>query len=381
MRGGLKDYMGTTDRLRISERRLSKVLALSLAIWLPVACIPSGSGYNQPAPSAGIAPNPQIDEAVTYSAIGQSASQELQQPSWQARTVDTNAVNVVEGYYTVQSGDTLRGIGNLTGAGSEILAQVNNLEPPYVIRPGQRLIVPAGLYHTVSSGETGIAIARAYGVSWSETVALNTLEEPYILRIGQKLRLPSTAAAAVARDRPLTKEERAAAFDLDIDDVVTGSQPAIADGRAPRAPTAGAGTDAIGATFAIPASYDGKFAWPLNGALLTRFGAKGKGQVSYGIDIAAIQSQPIRAAGDGVVSYAGNEMAIYGGLVLISHGSGWVTAYGHAESLDVVRGQAVKAGQVIGRAGASGYAETPQLHFQIRKDRKPVDPLKYLPAS
>lgn len=386
---------GTTDisgRLSDADHRRLNLVVIALIAIGPVACIPGGPGYSQttsqPAPQTGSGPvsaasgqNFPVDNAVTYS--GDPARSSGYTPpvaSWQSRPVTTNAVKVVEGYYTVQPGDTLRGIGNLTGAGSEILARFNNLEAPYIIRPGQRLNVPAGLYHTVSAGETGISIARAYGVPWSQTIALNALNEPYILRIGQKLRLPSTAAITVARDTPLTPEERAAAFQLDIDDVVTGSQPALADGGVPRLPSAMPPSDALGATFAIPASYDGSFAWPMSGPLLTRFGTKGKGQISYGIDIAADQSQPFRAAGDGVVSYAGDEVAVYGGLILVSHGSGWVTAYGHAETLNVVRGQTVKAGQIIGRAGASGYAERPQLHFEIRKDRKPVDPLKHLPT-
>jgi murein DD-endopeptidase MepM/ murein hydrolase activator NlpD len=163
--------------------------------------------------------------------------------------------------------------------------------------------------------------------------------------------------------------------------VMTGSQPALADGSPPSVPSSMDSAVASSAALAIPASYSGRFVWPLTGSVLTRFGAKGKGQISNGIDIAATQSQPITAAGDGVVSYAGNEIPVFGGLILISHGGGWVTAYGHAESLDVVRGQSVRAGQTIGRAGASGFAERPQLHFEIRKDRQPVDPLKYLPAS
>lgn len=98
-----------------------------------------------------------------------------------------------------------------------------------------------------------------------------------------------------------------------------------------------------------------------------------------GIDIAGKNMQNFVSAGDGVVSYAGKDISIYGGLILVSHGSGWVTAYGHAAEINVVRGQKVKSGQLLGKIGAVGFAESPQLHFEIRKDRKPVDPQKYLP--
>jgi len=96
--------------------------------------------------------------------------------------------------------------------------------------------------------------------------------------------------------------------------------------------------------------------------------------------IATPAGTPIHAVANGVVSYAGDQIAVYGGLILIDHGGGWVSAYGHAQQLDVQRGQSVKAGDVIGLAGATGQVQTPQLHFQLRKNRIPVDPLKQLPA-
>ena len=80
-----------------------------------------------------------------------------------------------------------------------------------------------------------------------------------------------------------------------------------------------------------------------------------------------------------MVAYSGDEIGVFGGLILISHGTGWVTAYGHADKLNVTRGQKVKAGDIIGLAGDSGYVQEPQLPFEIRKDRKPVDPAIHLP--
>jgi LysM repeat protein len=113
---------------------------------------------------------------------------------WSASPVAANAREVTPRSYTVQPGDTLRGIGNRTGAGSEEIARANGLAPPYVIRPGQVLQIPGGRYHEVAAGQTGIAIARAYGVPWSAIIAENQLTEPYVLRVGQRLRLPAGAA-------------------------------------------------------------------------------------------------------------------------------------------------------------------------------------------
>ncbi|WP_373488298.1 peptidoglycan DD-metalloendopeptidase family protein, partial [Blastomonas sp.] len=290
--------------------------------------------------------------------------------------------------YIVRGGDTLRTIGNRSGAGSEAIAAANGLAPPYTIHPGQKLIIPGGQYHDVAAGETGIAIAQAYGVRWADMVGLNSLDEPYILRIGQRLKLPDAAAATTmaaatmpAPPAAQADQSRISALVVDIDDVVTGSQPAIAEGSAVPPARAQRATLAASAPIAVPGSFSGRFLWPISGSLLTRFGPVGKGQVNNGIDISAEKGAPFRAAADGVVSYAGSEIAIYGGLVLVSHGGGWVSAYGHAERIDVVRGQAVKAGQVLGAAGQSGFSDTPKLHFELRKDRKPVDPLLHLPRG
>ena len=116
-------------------------------------------------------------------------------------------------------------IAGKTGAGATAIADANSLTPPYILKAGQRLDIPGGLFHRVGAGETGIAIARAYGVSWAEVVALNKLPPPYVLQVGQNLRLPD-AASPVPVNTDLTPEQRAAAFSLNIDDIVTGGRPA-----------------------------------------------------------------------------------------------------------------------------------------------------------
>ncbi|MBU0823595.1 MAG: LysM peptidoglycan-binding domain-containing protein, partial [Alphaproteobacteria bacterium] len=131
-------------------------------------------------------------------------------PTWTLKPVATNAVRIGTSSYTVRPGDTLRAIGEMTGAGSEALALENDLTAPFTLRPGQQLRIPAGLYHRVGAGETGIGIARAYGAEWGEIITINALAEPYILRIGQRLRLPSDARAAPPG--PVNVNARAAAF-------------------------------------------------------------------------------------------------------------------------------------------------------------------------
>jgi len=277
--------------------------------------------------------------------------------------------------YVVKAGDSLRRISDKTGAASEAIARANNIPPPFVIRTGQRLKIPGGRYHLVRAGQSGIAIARAYGVDWSQVATMNQLEEPYILRTGQRLLLPSKAEVS-----SMTVEQRAAAFRIDIDDLITGGEPALASNQKTVKPVE-TPKRALAPTVAVgePSRFSGRFAWPLTGRILTSFGSKGNGIVSNGLDIAAEQGAPIRAAADGVVAYVGTEVAGLGGLVLIRHGDGWITAYGHADDIEVSRGQAVKQGQVIARA--SGQADSPRVHFEMRQKRVPVDPMKYLPRG
>lgn len=304
-------------------------------------------------------------------------------PAWSPAPVVTNARLVEARSYTVQPGDTLRGIGNRTGAGSEALARANMLEPPYALRPGQQLTIPGGRYHEVQAGQTGIAIARAYRVDWGQVVTDNALEPPYTLRVGQRLRLPAGAASnaggasgGATSTAPASVEEQAQAFTLDIDDIMTGGRPAT---RAAN-PAATASNSAATRAPSSPASAPTRFAWPLEGRILQRFGPAGNGRVNDGINIAATMGAPVRATAAGNVAYAGNEIGLFGGLILIDHGGGWVSAYGHLDRVAVRSGQNVAAGAIIATAGESGQVQAPQLHFELRQNRRPVDPLRQLPA-
>jgi murein DD-endopeptidase MepM/ murein hydrolase activator NlpD len=293
-------------------------------------------------------------------------------PAWQARPVAATAQTVAASNYVVQPGDTLRGVADRTGAGSEAIARANGLAPPFVIRAGQRLAIPAGRYHLVRAGETGIAIARAYGVDWSQIIAANDLSEPYTLRVGMRVLIPGG---------PRTLAERAAAFTLDVDDIVTGGEPALASNQRPARPSSSpARVLPSSAALAEPVRLRGAFAWPMRGDIVARFGPGASGERYNGIEIAAPIGTPVLAAADGVVAYAGNEVANLGGLVILKHGDGWTTVYGHASRLLVQRGQSIKKGQTIASSGDTGSVDRPELHFEMRKGRTPVDPLGQLPS-
>jgi lipoprotein NlpD len=244
--------------------------------------------------------------------------------------------------------------------------------PAWELRPvtANAVTIDGKRYHKVAAGETGIGIARAYGIGWSRLIEANGLQDPFVIKAGQKLLLPEPGAmvnsgtgAGVNMPSSATPsiEARARAFHLDIDDIVTGSEPARrtplpASARSPR--------------------FSGRFDWPATGRIVSRFGPAGAGRINQGIDIAAAPGSVIRAAADGVVAYIGNDVPGYGGLILIRHGETWISAYGHAATARVKRGATVKRGAIIGQLSADA---APTLHFELRRDRKPVDPAAQLP--
>lgn len=335
-------------------RRAPFLLPLALS-----ACIPPGV---PPRTSTPAATTPRIEPDLD------TINQE--RPVWEAHPAEGNVIDVPGGSYTVQPGDTLHSAGLKSGVGWETLARVNNLPAGEKLTPGMVLTVPAGRYHIVKAGESGIAIAKAHGVHWSEIVALNALAEPYIIHTDQRLLLPTgSAPRSPAEPKPDPNiEARAAAFNLD-DVVVGGGEPAQDAGATPSRehPTP---QRPLAPTTPVrePQHFsDGKFGWPLQGSVTSRFGAGG----NRGIDIAASAGSIVDASASGVVAFVG-QVAGYGGTVILRHGDGWLTIYSHIAQITAVRGAQVRRGGAIGITGGSA------LHFEIRQHKTPVDPLKKL---
>ena len=203
-------------------------------------------------------------------------------------------------------------------------------------------------YHIVAAGETGIAIARAYRVRWADIVTANALVEPFQIRIGQRLLLPESEASS--------PEARAAAFRVGIDDIVTGGEPARRGITRESSPPDGTV----------------RFGWPVEGKLVGRFGRGGSGRVNQGVDIDAARGAAVSAVADGVVAYVGNGVPGYGGLIRIRHAGGWISAYGRVARTVIAKDARVAKGEMIGRTGDDA------LHFELRRGRPPVDPMRYL---
>ena len=229
------------------------------------------------------------------------------------------------------------------------IIEANGLHPPYQLAVGQRIVLPHDREHVVTQGENVYGISRVYGIDAYALASANGLVAPFALRAGQILRIPAAGGEAVAV-QPNTSEAAAAA-----------PLPATPAAVPPPPPVTGSG-----------------FVWPVQGKVISSFGAKSKGLHNDGVNIAADRGTPVRAAENGVVAYAGNELRGFGNMLLIKHAGGWITAYAHNEKLLVARGDEVRRGQIVARVGSSGSVTRPQLHFELRKGKQAVDPLKYL---
>lgn len=357
------------------------VIAAAAAVTL-TACIPSlddgarDAGYPPPPAQRDDPPPPEPDYTPRRGDEEVSALP-APPPAWVARPVVADAPEVSPSTYIVVAGDTLTRIAARSGAGVDAIAHANGLSPPYTVREGDRLQIPGGRYHLVRAGESGIAIARAYGVPWRAVVEANGLVDPFILRTGQRVLIPGDKTAP----GPSTAAQRAAAFRLDIDDILTGGEPALATNVRPTRAAPGP-TRVLPASAAVapPARFaGGGFAWPVEGRVISRFGAGQTGERQNGVNIAVPANTPVRAAADGVVAYVGSAIPSLGGLVILKHGSNWTTVYGYNSRLLVQRGQAVKRGQTIALAGETGSVDRPAVHFELRRGRTPVNPEDQLP--
>ena len=241
-------------------------------------------------------------------------------------------------------------------------------------------------HHTVQRGETLYQIAFRYGWDWKELASVNNLRAPYTIYPGQRISLgrASRSAGATIAAAPVTPRPTAAPGPARSASAAVPSAPpvtstsAVENSRntsvANRSP-ASAARPAEAASAAVSAAG---WSWPARGQLLARF--QSNGSLNKGIDIAGQLGEPVRAASDGAVVYAGRGLIGYGDMIIIKHDETYLSAYAHNSRLLVKEGDQVKVGQVIAEMGSSG-TDRVKLHFEIRRKGQPVDPLAYLPRS
>lgn len=271
----------------------------------------------------------------------------------------------------VRSGDSVYLIARRYNVPMKSIIEANDLQPPYVLYPGQVLRLTRPIIHTVERGDSLYAISRRYGVDMRSIAQANGIEPPFTIFPGQQLVVSgaytsgtiATAAAPPARDVPVTRTRPEPET---LPEAGPSSARPVASKLPPDVPPP------------PPARAGSRFMWPVEGRIVGKFGPAGKGLHNDGINIAVARGTSVKAAENGVVAYSGNELQGFGNLLLIKHADGWMSAYAHNEELLVKRGDRVRQGQVISRAGASGSVRSPQLHFELRRGTRAVDPLEYL---
>jgi murein DD-endopeptidase MepM/ murein hydrolase activator NlpD len=317
---------------------------------------------------------------------------------------------------TVAQGETIEMISRRHRVPVDAILQANNMGYGAQPQPGQRLIIPrqaaapsaappqtrvagpsyspaAGNAHVVAPGETIYSLARHYRTTPMAIAKANNASLSRQLRVGERVVIPGNGPRVAQQAQPaqpkVQQQVQAQPAPQKVAAVRPEPTPAVkqqakaqqaeppasarvitpAADPVPETPTGATGTQSAAAP---------SFRWPVRGKVITGFGPKASGGQNDGINVSVPEGTPIKAAEDGVVAYAGNELKGYGNLVLVRHLNGFVTAYAHASELSVKKGETIKRGQVIGKAGATGNVTSPQLHFEVRKGATPVDPTQYL---
>lgn len=297
---------------------------------------------------------------------------------------------------TVAAGDTLYSLATRHNISVDELARANGLTSPYGLYVGQKLTIPGETEApfvqtvtvpvksetsttpntktrvqlreiTVAAGDTLYSLSRRYSVPVNDLAVMNDLSAPFTLSIGQKLKVPDLSVAPVRVASSATATGTSSGKIGTENTTATMAQPKekISSDPNQKLPT-------------ITARSSSKFSWPVRGNILSHYGAKSGGLFNDGINIGAARGTAVKAAENGVVAYAGNEVKGMGNLIIIQHSGGWMTVYAHMDSMSVRRGTKVSVGQKIGTVGATGKVDQPQLHFEIRKGTKAYNPSSYL---
>ncbi len=390
-----------------------------------------GGAYFPPAPNRDSAvkmtalPDPVFQNPVPAPVYAAPAASRYQAPGAATPFQPANTSPVTEAAATgeqieVRPGDTLFGLSKRHKVSLNELMTTNGLTSP-ALKPGQKLSLPSGKMaaktperleapaivaaeapadwtgaHTVKTGESLYGIARQNKVKLADLQRYNGITDVRRVKPGAVLKIPgSNLSAPVVAEAPAPVAAPAITAPIRVspaaENGVAPAQPTIlnsgrtapdpmAEQKVAELKTSGTATDAPSASAQGSGSVAdaGKLRWPVKGKVIAPFGPRPDGTHNDGVNLAVPMGTEVHAAESGTVAYAGSELKGYGNLVLLRHDNGMVTAYAHGDELLVKRGDKVKRGQVIAKAGKTGQVDQPQLHFEVRQGQKPVDPTPFL---
>ena len=257
------------------------------------------------------------------------------------------AINFSGTNYLVKKGDNLYSISRKFKISIQELIRKNNIVEPYKIFPNQKIFIPKNYIHKVKKGDTLYSISRKYETNIFELSKINNIKDINNLVEGQKLKISNEIfykkKVKNAKNKINKKKEK-----KKLKKTLNKSKDKA------------------------------MFLWPVKGEIVSSYGKNKQGFYNDGININSREGSKVISSADGKVIYSGNEIPGYGNLVLIKHSKNWITAYAHLNEVFIQKGKIVKRGEKIGSVGSTGNVQTPQLHFEIRKGKESVDPMRLL---
>jgi murein DD-endopeptidase MepM/ murein hydrolase activator NlpD len=264
-----------------------------------------------------------------------------------------------DGIIKVSPGDTIYTLANRYQVTPRRIILANNLSPPYILNGVRTLNVPKPRAHIASASDTIETIASRYKVSRQEVIALNNFVSPYRLHKGMSIAIPRRIDYSLL-DVPISPQSTTTSRGTEAD--IEFSTPKTSPNTAK-----------VTYSDRVP-----DFAWPVDGQIIENFGPTARGVHNDGVNIAASEGASVRASQSGEVAFVGSGLKAFGNLVLIKHHNGWITAYAHLSDVRVNEGDYLDRGTIIGGVGQTGRVNSPQLHFEIRRSRTPVNPRNVL---
>ena len=240
----------------------------------------------------------------------------------------------------IVTGDTLDSISKKYKVTKKELIRFNKIKYPYILKPGKFLEIPLPKEYKIKKGDTLFKIAKCNSIYVSSIKSKNKKINEKKLIVGSVLNLPYYAKNRCKfKNKKHSKNNKFSSKQIKSEQI---------------------------------------FSWPVQGNVITNFGKQKGGRKNDGINIISVKGNPVRAALNGKVIYRGNELLAWGNLIIIKHKNNWTTAYAHLDKLLVKKGEIVKTGDIIASVGSTGNVNKSQLHFQVRKKSKPLDPIKFL---